>query len=311
MKPYVTVSTKDMDCEEWLKLRKSGLGGSDAGAVCGVNPYSSPMKVYLDKISEKTEQFDNEAMRQGRDLEEYVAKRFTEETGLLVRRSRKLYRSRNHPFMLADIDRLIVGEEAGLECKTANAFQAEQWKSGAIPSHYLMQCIHYMAVTGKKRWYLAVVILGKEFQYRRIERDEEMIQRLITIEEKFWKSNVMLNQLPEPDGSHYCDEALEELYQRPKETREIPLIGFDERLAKREKIMKTIAKLEKEQKRIEQEVKLFLKDHEAASSELFGVRWANVDTKRLDTKRLKEERPEIYKEFLSTTCSRRLFIKAS
>ena len=75
--------------------------------------------------------------------------------------------------------------------------------------------------------------------------------------------------------------------------------------------MKTIAKLEKEQKRIEQEVKLFLKDHEAASSELFGVRWANVDTKRLDTKRLKEERPEIYKEFLSTTCSRRLFIKAS
>ncbi|MCI8548835.1 MAG: hypothetical protein HFJ38_08160 [Bacilli bacterium] len=147
---YTTISTTGMDRKTWLKLRKSGLGGSDAGAVCGLNPYSSPANVYLDKISDEIKDKDNESMRQGRDLEEYVAKRFTEETGLKVRRSNKLYRSSEHPFMLADVDRLIVGENAGLECKTATAFQAEQWKDRKVPTHYLIQCLHYMAVTGSK-----------------------------------------------------------------------------------------------------------------------------------------------------------------
>ena len=88
---YTTISTKNMDRNEWLKIRKTGLGGSDAGAVCGLNPHVSPMAVYRDKVSDETDMGDNEAMRQGRDLEEYVAQRFTEETGLKVRRSNKMY----------------------------------------------------------------------------------------------------------------------------------------------------------------------------------------------------------------------------
>ena len=108
---------------------------------------------------------DNEAMRQGRDLEDYVAKRFCEATGLKVRRSNMMYRSTENPFMIADVDRLIVGRDAGLECKTASAFNADKWKDGRIPPHYLIQCLHYMAVTGKREWYIAVVILGRDFRY--------------------------------------------------------------------------------------------------------------------------------------------------
>ena len=117
---YQTISTKNMSREDWLSLRRTGIGGSDAGAICGLNPYSSPLDVYFNKTGEAPETEDNEAMRQGRDLEEYVARRFTEETGLKVRRSNQMYRSIEHPFMIADIDRLIIGEDAGLECKTAN-----------------------------------------------------------------------------------------------------------------------------------------------------------------------------------------------
>ena len=113
-----TISTVGMHRETWLRLRKTGIGGSDAGAICGVNPYSSSLNVYLNKLSYQIEDTDNEPMRQGRDLEEYVARRFMEETGLKVRRSNKMYRSNEYPFMLADVDRLIVGQNAGLECKT-------------------------------------------------------------------------------------------------------------------------------------------------------------------------------------------------
>lgn len=145
-KIVITERNKD----DWLRLRKSGLGGSDAGAVCGLNPYSSPLQVFCDKTTEEVQDHDNESMRQGRDLEEYVAKRFMEETGKKVRRSNFMYRSEEHPFMIADVDRLIVGEDAGLECKTANAYNADKWKDGKIPAHYIIQCCHYMAVTGKR-----------------------------------------------------------------------------------------------------------------------------------------------------------------
>ena len=152
-----------VDTMEWLRLRKTGIGGSDAGAICGVNPYSSAMKVFQDKTSEDVETQNNEAIRIGHDLEDYVAKRFMEATGLKVRKSNFMYRSTEHPFMIADVDRLVVGEDAGLECKTASAYHADKWADGNIPLHYAMQCYHYMAVTGKRIWYLAVVILGREF----------------------------------------------------------------------------------------------------------------------------------------------------
>ena len=143
------------------------------------------MSVFYEKTSSGEEDYDNESMRQGRDLEEYVAQRFTEETGLKVRRSNAMYQSKENPFMLANVDRLISGENMGLECKTASAYNADKWTGDSVPAHYEIQCHHYMAVTGAKAWYLAVVILGREFKYKKIERDEELIQNLIAIEKEF------------------------------------------------------------------------------------------------------------------------------
>lgn len=82
--------TKDLDYETWLKYRKLGIGGSDAGAICGLNPYVSPIAVYIDKTIDEIPMKDNESMRQGRDLEQYVADRFTEVTGKRVRRDNRI-----------------------------------------------------------------------------------------------------------------------------------------------------------------------------------------------------------------------------
>ena len=155
---YEVKSIKDMSHEDWLRLRKTGIGGSDDAAICGLNPYVSAIYVFQDKTSEELKVKDNEPMRQGRDLEDYVAKRFCEATGFKARRSHMLYRSTSHSFMIADVDRLLVGQDAGLECKTASAYGYDQWKDGQVPTHYLIQCLHYMAVTGKREWYLMDVI---------------------------------------------------------------------------------------------------------------------------------------------------------
>lgn len=91
MKLNKVVSTLEMPHEEWLRYRKKGIGGSDAGAICGVNKYRSAVSVFLDKTTEQTSGLDNEAMRQGRDLEQYVAERFCEETGKKVRRQMRYF----------------------------------------------------------------------------------------------------------------------------------------------------------------------------------------------------------------------------
>lgn len=310
-KPYTVLSTLDMDYTEWLKIRKTGIGGSDAGAVCGLNPYRSPMAVYQDKVSEEIEYEDNESMRQGRDLEEYVARRFTEETGLKVRRSNKMYRSSIYPFMLADVDRLIVGEDAGLECKTASAYSADQWKDGAIPAHYLIQCYHYMAVSGKRTWYIAVLIMGKEFQHRKIVWDDDLIRDLTTIEEKFWNDHVVPRIMPDPDGSRACDEVLNQYFGRSRCGTEIPLVGFDEKLKRREELIQLSRHLEEEQKRIEQEIKMALGANERGFSSNYRVSWTSVDTARLDTKKIKEEVPDLYKKYLKVSTTRRFEVKAA
>ena len=308
---YTTISTKNMSHEEWLDLRKTGIGGSDAGAVCGLNPYVSSIGVYLNKIGKAPEVEDNEAMRQGRDMEDYVARRFSEKTGLKVRRSHQLYRSKEHPFMIADVDRMIVGEDAGLECKTVSAYGADKWKDGQIPVHYLLQCLHYMAVTGKKTWYIAAVILGVDFQYRKIEWEEEMISKLIEVEQRFWEQFVCSGHMPDPDGTEACSESLTKYFNKAKKGTAIPLIGFDERLNRRELILQQIESLETEKRQIEQGVRCYLQENETAFNENYRVSWFNVETNRLDTKQMKEEHPDLYQKFLKKTVSRRLQIKAA
>ena len=304
------VSTLNLDKREWLKYRKSGIGGSDAGAVCGLNPYRTAMQVYQDKVSEEIEEMDNEAMRQGREFEDYVAKRFMEETGKKVRRANAMFYNEEYPFMLADVDRMVVGENAGLECKTASPYMADKWKDGNIPLSYQIQCYHYMAVSNADAWYLAVVIYGREFKYYKIERDEAVIADLIQIEKTFWENHVMKQQIPDPDGSKLADSVIAEYYKNSIADT-IPLTGFNEKLERRQELSELIGRMDMEKKKIEQELKLYLGENERAENEQFMVSWKSVQSNRLDEKRLKEEEPEIYEKYKKSVSSRRFTVKAA
>jgi putative phage-type endonuclease len=305
------ISTNSLSHEEWLKYRKQGIGGSDAGAICGLNPYVSPMSVFYDKTSEEIETYDNESMRQGRDLEEYVACRFVEETGLKVRRSNAIYQNEKYPFMQANVDRLISGKNMGLECKTASAYNADKWIGDSVPAHYEIQCHHYMAVTGAEAWYLAVLIMGREFKYKRIDRDEALIQNLIAIEKEFWEEHVLSGNMPDPDGSYISNEVINRYFPTAlKKTIPLPS-NLNEQLKRREEIILLAKKLTQEQNQIEQQLKLYMGEYEMAFNEYYRVSWSNVDTVRIDSKRLKEERPDLYRDFAKSSQSRRFTVKAA
>lgn len=211
--------------------------------------------------------------------------------------------------MLANVDRLIVGENAGLECKTASAYSADKWKDGHIPESYEIQCHHYMAVTGADAWYIACVILGKEFIWHKIERDEGIIRMLISIESDFWNNNVLANKMPAPDGSKAAEELLSKYYEGSDPEKRIPLVGFNEKLKRRAEITALQDKLEKEKKQIEQEVKVYMEDAEKADSDSYLVTWKSVTSSRVNTEKLRSAYPEVYKECLAASQSRRFTVK--
>lgn len=187
----------DISLEDWLRLRKTGIGGSDASIIMGINPWSTPMKLYNEKISDTVNTYQTESMYFGHILEEVVAQEFAKRTGLEVEVYPYFLRSREHPFITANIDRKIKAPGfVGLECKTTSAGQDFEWTDKSVPPYYYVQVQHYMYVTGAKEWYMAVLIGGNKFREYHIARDDELIEKMVELETKFWNEHVLPRKPP-------------------------------------------------------------------------------------------------------------------
>lgn len=189
--PRIVEQTEDLPRDRWLALRKDYIGGSDAAASLGLSKFKTISELYEEKVAaQAVEREDTEKMWAGRKLEPVIAEMFAERTGKQVVRQSYFYCHPVHSFMGANIDFAVVGENAGLECKNTS--------SKNIPEEYHLQCHHYMAVTGASRWYLAYLLYGWKFDYIAIERDDELIDMLISGESDFWDSYVIPARAPLP-----------------------------------------------------------------------------------------------------------------
>ena len=303
----VLTSTKDLTRDEWLAFRRMGIGGSDAAAIVGLNPWSSAMTVFADKMGVLPEKEATEAMRLGTDLEAYVAERFCEATGKKVRRENNILRSVEHPFMFANVDRMIIGEKAGLECKTTSPWNGADWESGVVPATYYCQMSHYMAVTGYSKFYLAVLVFGKGFYHYEVERNEEDIEALIKAEEQFWEC-VQNKTAPDPDGSAASAAVLQQLYKGDK-GGEVELQGVGEDLQRYAEIEQMMKHLEAEKSAITQRVQAQMGDAHVGHADGWLATWRPVKSKRLDTKRIKAEAPDLYERYAKESISRRFALK--
>lgn len=305
----VKTSTVNMSHEEWLELRKSGLGGSDAGTVLGFNKYKSPFELYQEKIGEYEVHVDSEAAYFGNALEDFVAQEFAKRTGKRVRRMNQFLVHPEHEFMNANLDRVVVGEKAVLECKTASEYLREAWEGDEIPASYLCQVHHYLAVTGYEKAYIAVLIGGNKFVWKEIERDEEFIKILVEREKAFWEDHVLANNPPPIDGSDAATALLKKMYPQDDGTA-IMLTKEDETvLDALEVIIDEIKSLETKKKEYENQIKLKLEAAAEAHSQRHKITYPTIVSNRIDSKRLKEEVPDVYEKFVKPSTSRRLTIK--
>ena len=303
----VLASTAGLERAAWLKLRRQGIGGSDAAAILGLNPYKSPLAVYADKRGLSDDAPDTETLRQGRDFEAYVADRFVEETGKRVRRCNQILQHPQYPWMLANVDRLVVGERAGLECKCVGIGNKVDFEGGAVPPTFYWQCAHYLAVTGLDRWYLAVLPLGRWVApyIFEIARDETQIDELTAREEAFWMDHVLAGVPPLPMGSEADEAVLSLVSEQHGQDEIVPIPELDGDLDLMAALQADRRALDAQIEAIEQRVKMRMGDAERASGNRWRVDWKTVETHRLDSKRLQAQLPDVYRQYTNIAKSRR------
>lgn len=311
------LSVKDaVDHDAWLKARDKGIGGSDAAVIMGLNPYKSPYQLWMEKTGqvEPPDLSKNQYVYWGMKNEANIADWFQEKTGKKVQRLGTL-QNRRHPFLLANVDRTVVGENAGLEIKTAGVSQYRKWKDDEIPDAYYCQCLHYMAVTGADYWYIAVLLGGNEATWKRIERNEEDIQTIVEAEEEFWEL-VQTKTAPPVDGSLSCSQALAARYAGESDTEIMLPEEADELIARIHEDTKIKKKLDEQIDLNQNRLKEMLGNAEVGRVGSFQVIWKVTSPREsVSLAKMKKSDPDIYqllkdKDFISIgKASRRFSIK--
>lgn len=305
------ISTKGMTRAEWLEARRQGIGGSDASAIMEQNPWSSPLMVYMDKRGIAPDKEETEAMRQGTDCEEVVAKRFERETGLKVKRCNKLFSHPDYPWMKANIDRQLVGTDGfvGLEAKTTSPFAKTDFEGGNIPPNYFWQCQHYMAVTDAQEWYLAVMVFSTSFHIFRIVRDENAITQLIEAERIFWHDHVLAGEPPYPSGINGEADAIEGMYATARYDKAANIDDMRQELERLALYEKDAKLLKEKMEAIKNALKLRMGMCTNAACGRWTVTWKDETRTTIDSKRLKAEAPETFAMYSKTSTTRPLKIK--
>jgi putative phage-type endonuclease len=296
----------------WLEERRAGIGGSDAAAVVSLHPWKSPLQLYLEKRGELPQsEEETEAMFWGKALEEPIARRYCEVTGRKVRRQ-PIRKSGKHPWMLANIDRQIIGEPRGpgvYEGKTSNPWTKIDGLEG-LPDHYYLQLQHYLAVTGYEWGSCGILIGGQRFLWFDVERDQSTIGVLVEAEREFWR-RVELGDPPPADGSDATREMLKLLY--PQDSGGSVILDDPEAYHEATSLV-NVRDVLRQHEAIKQEYENRLKVRMGDAAEAvipgFGkISWkSSKESRRFDSDALREYEPATYERFLKVVPGTRRFL---
>lgn len=278
--------------DEWLAIRSKYIGGSDASACIGMNPYKSRYTLWAEKTG-KVEAFaGNITTMVGACLEDFVAKMFEEQTGKKVRRKNFTMVNDLYPYACANIDRAVVGEKAFLECKTTNnPVILRQLKDNDFPEAYYCQCVHYLAVTGLEKCYLAVLSECKNFKVYELERDEAEIKALMDAERDFWNL-VETKTEPAVDGTDSTSDTIKKLYPNT-EDRSIDLFGYADCIQQICSYSKQIKELEALKDEYANKVKLYMKEAGTGILDGYNITFRTQNRKTFDEAKFAKEHPDI------------------
>lgn len=310
------VDTKALDREAWLQVRRGGIGSSDAAAAVGLSPYQSQLELWLEKTGRAAAKPDGQVfddpMYWGTLLEPYVAAAYQLQSGRKVRKVNSVLQHPTFPYMLANIDREVIGnpEVQILECKTAGEFGSRLWRDG-VPEYVQLQVQHQLAVTGKAAADVAVLLCGQKLEVHRIPRDDELISRLIVLESRFWEF-VETDTPPPADGSESAARALRQLYQGNDTSLDFSQDAeLSETFLSLSALHAELAEKEQQAEQLKQRIQQAMGDASRAVFEHGVVTYKRAkDSSFLDSKRLAANHPEIAAQYTGQRPGARRFVLA-
>ena len=310
--------TKGMSRDQWLQVRKQGIGSSDAAAACGLNPYMSMLELWMIKTG-RLQQSDQSTKSHylplywGNKLEPLIADYYQHKTGHKVRKVNAVLQ---HPdadkgFMLANLDYAVTGSDEVqiLECKSVGEWGTKLWREG-VPLYVLVQVQHQLAVTGKQSAHICALICGHEAKIFKVERNAVVIERIIVSERIFWDC-VEQDIPPSVDASESAAKALQLLYPEhtPLETVDFrQLEGVDhlfmDLMLESDAIVTHQAKYDCLKHRIQ----ALMKNAERAIFSVGTITWKrSKDSVVLDQKQLLQAQPELLQQYPQTRQGSRRF----
>jgi len=280
---------------EWLVERRKGIGGSDIAAILGLSDYRTPLQVWLDKVHGDDE-VDRPEWEWGRRLEDVVARKWADEhPDITVYAAPQLIWDGVEPIAFASPDRLLSGGGV-LELKTADSRVAHRWDDEQVPDEYLMQLQWYLGVTGAQRGWIACLIGGRRYVERHVERDDRLINAMRERAAKWWADHVEA-LVPPPATPPDDDRFMARAYPASERT-EVTLDADTLALVEDARSIKgVIDNLADDHAR---KVTL-IKERLGAATDGLGpdgeplVTWRpRKGSTRVDTRRLRDEYPDLY-----------------
>ena len=299
-----------MNKQQWLRERKNYLGGSDLGAICGLNPYRTALDVYLDKTSDDIEEDTNSAMRWGTLLEDVVAKEYAEVTGQTIGIEPNTIYHPSIKFLAANIDRWVGNKKYVLECKTAGFTKAKDWgDSGTdqIPESYLVQVAYYAAICDVPKVDIAVLIGGQDFRIYTYNRNKELEEKLIKIACNFWHNHIEKRIPPKCVSTRDTFNLFPQSNYHEIVAEDNIVKKWEELKAAKEEEIRIADTIEK----LKVEIQEFMRDYDVLIDNQGNViaTWKNTAPRSFfDLKRFKDEAKEMYLKYTSHAKQSRMFL---
>ena len=281
---------------EWLAERRNGVGGSDVAAIMGLNPWRTAYEVWLEKTGQAVPEdiSDKPAVHWGKILEPVIGSEYKRlHPDRKVQRVNAIVRSISRPWAQASLDYEVYDPELGwgvLEIKTAGSRSEGSWDNG-IPVYYQTQATHYLSVTGRDYYDLAVLIGGQDYREYRIMRDEGDVDVVERAVDDFWSHNVVAGQEPPFRGGE--SKAVAELH--PKANDE--WLNADAEMENLIISYNSSKEMERRYKELADaqgaKLKSMIGDNRGIKSMNGTLTWVRSENTSIDRKGLEDEYPEI------------------
>lgn len=279
------------------KDRNEFIGSSDISAILGLDRNRTQLTVWAEKTGQipPLDLSQNEAVEWGRRMEKsrVIAEKFEDIHGLKLRTWKERYYHAKYAYLSCELDYIITNTDELVEVKNRGYWKAKEYGDNEMMQEEICQIQWALGISGRKKGWLAVLCGGQKYIEREILFDEKMFEIMVKKAVDFWEKHVIPKVMPAQISCNDTD-TLYQLFPQEKEGSIIELgDDIDAMIESLQAQKQDLKSLEMSIEKHENEIKAMLREAEIGLTPHYKISWKNQSRKNIDTKKLREEIPDV------------------